>query len=152
MVESHRTLRTGNTAPFIELLEDFLKHRATMSIASYNESNLGMAVEIFWHEETQCVVEMRLVVDSAKERGDGRFGFVDIFAGDSEREFGHPNHMELSHLPLGQYIFYYMLKTIEANPLPPTASSSRISYTSSPLLWFYTALPKPTPNFPMTTS
>jgi hypothetical protein len=73
------------------------------NIASYNESNLGMAVEIFWHEEPQCVAEMRLVVDSAKERGDGRFGFVDIFAGDSEREFGRPNHilvLELKHISL----------------------------------------------------
>jgi hypothetical protein len=103
MVKSYDAFMHGKTVPFVGLLEDFFRQRATRSLADTQESNLEMAIELLWFEGVQCVPQMYLVVDSTKATGAGRGGFVDIFVGNSECLYATANPvlvMELKNVTL----------------------------------------------------
>lgn len=103
MRKSYKEFMRGSTTPFVKLLEDFFRQRATRSLVDTDESNLEMAIELLWFEEMQCVPQMRLIVDPTKQWGAGQNGFVDMFVGNSQRQLGASNSvlvMELKNVSL----------------------------------------------------
>jgi len=101
--QSYRDFISGNPTPFVELLEDFFRHRATRSLADADEPTLVTVIELLWFEEKQCAPQMRLLADPTKKWGDGRHAFVDIFVGNSQRQLGEVNPvliMELKNVSL----------------------------------------------------
>jgi hypothetical protein len=75
----------GNSSPFVNSLERFLRSRPVRSARDSQESGLQSIVELCWFADGRCVPQMCLVADPTKEWGHGRFGFVDIFVASSAR-------------------------------------------------------------------
>ena len=69
----------GNINDFIKLLETVNKTRALRSFFSANEAMLQSTVEFTLDKPRYRVPELRLVVDGNKEKGEGRYGFADLF-------------------------------------------------------------------------
>ena len=72
-------LHLGRIKDFQGLLETFLQTRALRSLMTTNESVLQGLVEVLIDEPDRRITELRLVVDGTREKGDGRYGFVDLF-------------------------------------------------------------------------
>lgn len=72
------SLVVGNIIPFIKLRKTILSTRSRMSLSSANEAVLQAIVEILLPSRHR-VPELCLVIDSKKQKGSGRFGFLDIF-------------------------------------------------------------------------
>ena len=74
-----------------------MKHRALRSLFTTDEATLQGVVEVLLDPPRTHVGEFRLVVDGTKKKGDGRFGFVDIFVVD---ESGSAVILELKDIRL----------------------------------------------------
>ena len=81
------------TRAFIEILENFLQDRPVRSASDMNESVFQAIIEAIFVETGPCLPELCLVVDPTKERGDGRYGFIDLFLATKSDAF-------VSHLPV----------------------------------------------------
>jgi hypothetical protein len=117
MRTSCKNLMHYNTTSVVELLEDFFRQRHTRLLAASNELILQTTLEILWFEEGQCLAEVHLVLDSNKKHGDGRNGFVDIFAS-SSREIDASYSilvLELKNVPL-RYLWKARQQTPTAEP------------------------------------
>ena len=71
-------LAAGNISPFIKILKTFLLSRSRMSLLSANEYVLQGIVEALLPLQYR-VPELSLVMDSQKQKGNGHFGYSDIF-------------------------------------------------------------------------
>jgi hypothetical protein len=111
----------GNTTPFVKLLEDFFRQRSTRSLADTNESNLRIAIELLWFGETQCLMEVHLIVDPAKRHGDGRSGFVDILVNNSQRQ--HDTSNSIPVIELKNVSLLYLWKARQQNPTANSAGA-----------------------------
>ena len=103
MRNSYTDFMCGDTAPFIDLLEEFFRQRPIRSHADTAESNLEMAIKFLWFEEMQYATQVHLVVDSTKRQGQGLNGFIDLLVGNSQRQPGASNPvivMELKNVTL----------------------------------------------------
>jgi hypothetical protein len=69
----------GNINDFVKLLEAFFKTRALRSFFSVNKAMLQSTVELILGKPSYRVPELCLVIDGNKPKGEGRFGFVDVF-------------------------------------------------------------------------
>jgi hypothetical protein len=69
----------GNINDFVKLLEAFFKTRALRSFFSANEAMLQSIVELVLDKPSYRVPELRLVIDGNKGKGEGRYGFADVF-------------------------------------------------------------------------
>jgi hypothetical protein len=67
MVQPYHDFMRGETTLFVRILEDFFRKRVMRSLAVTDESNLKMAIKVLWFEEAQCVPQLCLVMDSAKD-------------------------------------------------------------------------------------
>jgi len=67
------------TRAFIEILENFLQDRPVRSASNMNESVFQAIIEAIFVETGPCLPELCLVVEPTKERGDGQYGFIDLF-------------------------------------------------------------------------
>jgi len=72
-------LRNGSVKDFVELLNDFLADRPLRSLIASNEAVLQGVVEILLDPPRTRVPELYLVMNGNKQKGDGRFGFPDMF-------------------------------------------------------------------------
>jgi hypothetical protein len=73
------SLVRGKPDDFIKLLTAFFKTRALRSLQSTNEATLQGIVELILDKPSSRVPELCLVIDGNKQKGNGRFGFVDVF-------------------------------------------------------------------------
>ena len=69
----------GNADNLVQLLKQFLKTRSLKTLISERENGFQSVVEIVLDEPRRRVPEFPLVMDDTRVRGDGRFGFVDLF-------------------------------------------------------------------------
>ncbi|RUS34283.1 hypothetical protein BC938DRAFT_481471 [Jimgerdemannia flammicorona] len=95
-------LTLGDVVCFSELLKTFLQTRATRSVMTSSEAMLQGVVELLLPPRNR-VPELRLVMDGSKSKGDGRFGFVDVFipprhVSDTTRSLG--TAIELKYITL----------------------------------------------------
>jgi hypothetical protein len=72
-------LGVGNTSPFVMLLQKFLQDRPVRSASDVSEAAFQIVIEGIFMKTEACFPELCLVVDPTKERGEGRFGFIDLF-------------------------------------------------------------------------
>ncbi|GET03542.1 hypothetical protein GLOIN_2v1781474 [Rhizophagus clarus] len=75
---AYKNLVTGNIIPFIRILKSSLLSRSQMSLSSANEPVLQAIVERLL-PQTYHIPELSLVMDGKKQKGFGRFGYLDIF-------------------------------------------------------------------------
>jgi hypothetical protein len=100
MSPSYKSFTRGDIVPLIKLIEEFLRWRARC-IESADETSLERIIEVLWFKEAQCVPQLSLVVDPAKSRRKGCFGFVDLFVGDPTQESCRTiGVFELEHIEL----------------------------------------------------
>ncbi|GBC02385.1 hypothetical protein RclHR1_00460023 [Rhizophagus clarus] len=78
IASAYENLVIGNIMPFIEILKTFLSTRSRMSLSSANESMLQAIVESLLPLKYR-IPELSLVMDGKKQKGSGRFGYLDIF-------------------------------------------------------------------------
>jgi hypothetical protein len=76
---ANRDLRRGSIELFIKLVEEFLRLRAVRSLYTTDEAVLQAVVEMLLDPPRTRIGEVCLVMDGSKQKGSGRFGFVDIF-------------------------------------------------------------------------
>jgi len=101
----------GKPELFVEILEEFFRKRPVRSVFDSNEANLQSVIEICWFEEGTCLPELCLVVNPAKTRGDGRFGFIDLFIASSPES--HASTVAL--IELKQVTLHGLCRALTAN-------------------------------------
>ncbi|KAG9289329.1 hypothetical protein G9A89_007890 [Geosiphon pyriformis] len=69
----------GKVNGFVHFFEYFLETRAMRSLETANEVVLQGIVEVLLDESKSHVSELCLMVDGTKNKGEGCFGFVDMF-------------------------------------------------------------------------
>jgi hypothetical protein len=69
----------GSLRPLVDLLIQFFQERPYRSVTNSNEAAFQAVIEMICFDTVRCVPELCLLVDPTKQRGDGRFGFVDLF-------------------------------------------------------------------------
>ncbi|GBB89670.1 hypothetical protein RclHR1_16440003 [Rhizophagus clarus] len=75
---AYKNLVAGNIIPFIKNLKTSLLSRSQMSLSSMNEPVLQAIVEGLLPQKYR-IPEFSLVMDGKKQKGSGRFGYLDIF-------------------------------------------------------------------------
>ncbi|GES94860.1 hypothetical protein GLOIN_2v1781474 [Rhizophagus clarus] len=75
---AYKNLVAGNIIPFIKNLKTSLLSRSQMSLSSMNEPVLQAIVEGLLPQKYR-IPELSLVMDGKKQKGSGRFGYLDIF-------------------------------------------------------------------------
>ncbi|GES94801.1 hypothetical protein GLOIN_2v1781474 [Rhizophagus clarus] len=75
---AYKNLVAGNIIPFIKNLKTSLLSRSQMSLYSMNEPVLQAIVEGLLPQKYR-IPELSLVMDGKKQKGSGRFGYLDIF-------------------------------------------------------------------------
>ncbi|CAB4496244.1 hypothetical protein RhiirA1_468544 [Rhizophagus irregularis] len=91
---AYEDLISGNITRFTELLKETLLTRSRMSLTSANESVLQVTVELLLPSKYR-VPELCLIMNAAMSKGNGRFGFLDVFVlGESYIS------IELKYIPL----------------------------------------------------
>ncbi|GBB88186.1 hypothetical protein RclHR1_14710003 [Rhizophagus clarus] len=75
---AYKDLIEGNVTSFVKLLKKRLSTRSRMSLSSANEPVLQAIVELLFPLKHH-VPELCLIMNNTKKKGNGRFGFVDIF-------------------------------------------------------------------------
>jgi hypothetical protein len=68
----------GNISTFLDMILNYYKAKSLREFRGYNEVAFQTAVELLLPTNHWCS-ELRLVIDSSKISGEGRFGFIDIF-------------------------------------------------------------------------
>ncbi|RUS27825.1 hypothetical protein BC938DRAFT_482686, partial [Jimgerdemannia flammicorona] len=100
------SLVRGNINDFVKLLEAFFKTRALRSFFSANEAMLQSIVELILDKPSYRVPELRLVIDGNKGKGEGRYGFADVFIPATTTISGGRTFaelLELKYLTLGLF-------------------------------------------------
>ena len=71
----------GNISTFLDMILNYYKAKSLREFRGYNEVAFQIAVELLLPINYWCYwcSELRLVIDSSKISGEGRFGFIDIF-------------------------------------------------------------------------
>ncbi|CAG8483500.1 6372_t:CDS:2 [Diversispora eburnea] len=78
VLHTYNNLVEGNIIPFIRLLKNTLSTRSWMSLLSADEPVLQAIVEMLLPLKYR-IPELCLVMDGKKQKGSGRYGFLDIF-------------------------------------------------------------------------
>ena len=78
IASAYENLIAGNVMPFIKVIKTFLLTRSRMSLSSASEPVLQAIVESLLPSRYR-IPELSLVMDGAKLKGSGRFGFSDVF-------------------------------------------------------------------------
>jgi hypothetical protein len=77
--KSRESIASGDFAPLARRLEDFLRNRTMRLTRDFSESVLQAIIESFSLDNQGCMSELCLVVAPANLKGEGHFGFVDLF-------------------------------------------------------------------------
>ena len=72
-------LITGEIDDFIKLLKYFLQTRSLRSLELSSEPVLQGIVECLLDPPDKSIPELCLVINKTKKKGEGRYGFIDIF-------------------------------------------------------------------------
>jgi hypothetical protein len=97
-------LISGNIITFTKLLKRTLLTRSQISLSSANEPVFQAIVEFLLPSKYR-VPELCLIMNSSKKKGEGRFGFVDVFILGEDIKRNYVNQMKI--------LFKYV-NTIEA--------------------------------------
>ncbi|PKC66702.1 hypothetical protein RhiirA1_459361, partial [Rhizophagus irregularis] len=91
---AYEDLISGNIINFTKLLKEILLTRSRRSLSSANESVLQVTVELLLPSRYR-VPELCLIMNTAVNKGNGKFGFLDVFIlGESYA------NLELKYIPL----------------------------------------------------
>ncbi|CAB5367016.1 unnamed protein product [Rhizophagus irregularis] len=91
---AYEDLISGNIINFTKLLKEILLTRSQRSLSSANESVLQVIVELLLPSRYR-VPELCLIMNTAVNKGNGKFGFLDVFIlGESYA------NLELKYIPL----------------------------------------------------
>ncbi|CAB4479620.1 unnamed protein product [Rhizophagus irregularis] len=75
---AYKDLVSGNIISFIKLLKETLLTRSRRSLYSANESVLQVTIELLLPSKYR-VPELCLIMNTAVNKGNGKFGFLDVF-------------------------------------------------------------------------
>ncbi|KDQ12092.1 hypothetical protein BOTBODRAFT_424151 [Botryobasidium botryosum FD-172 SS1] len=86
--ESYGSFLRNNPTPLIDSFERFLQQKSVRSVGAITEAVIQNLLEAFWFTSS-CLSGLCLVADSTKQKGSGRFGFVDLFVRSSQANRSH---------------------------------------------------------------
>ncbi|GBB88920.1 hypothetical protein RclHR1_15530007 [Rhizophagus clarus] len=91
---AYEDLIKGDISNFIKLLKTRLSARSRMSLSSANEPVLQAIVELFLPLK-YYIPELCLIMNNTKKKGNGRYGFVDMFVLGKEIEKNYVTELEI---------------------------------------------------------
>ncbi|CAB4399584.1 unnamed protein product [Rhizophagus irregularis] len=108
---AYKDLVSGNIISFIKLLKETLLTRSRRSLYSANESVLQVTIELILPSKYR-VPELCLIMNTAVNKGNGKFGFLDVFVlGECY------TNIELKYIPLTGLVSNTDARDLNANEL-----------------------------------
>ncbi|CAB4381601.1 unnamed protein product [Rhizophagus irregularis] len=108
---AYKDFVSGNIISFIKLLKETLLTRSRRSLYSANESVLQVTIELLLPSKYR-VPELCLIMNTAMNKGNGKFGFLDVFVlGECY------TNIELKYIPLTGLVSNTDGKYFDANEL-----------------------------------
>ena len=90
MTESCVAFISGNPKPFITVFQKLVQRQPVRALLDSSEAILRSLVDFCWFEDGRCLPELCLVKDAMKMRGQGRYGFIDLFIASPKTSSGGP--------------------------------------------------------------
>ncbi|GBC38231.2 uncharacterized protein OCT59_005974 [Rhizophagus irregularis] len=108
---AYKDLVSGNIISFIKFLKETLLTRSRRSLYSANESVLQVTIELLLPSKYR-VPELCLIMNTAVNKGNGKFGFLDVFVlGECY------TNIELKYIPLTGLVSNTDARDLNANEL-----------------------------------